>query len=113
MTFPFGEAVEYLAPGEQYDRASGELRPDWSAPVVALAAVAAVEPRHEGETDQTYRQANVVGYRLYHKDALSISRTWRVRVRGEVLNVTGRPADWRSPYTGFSGTVVECDFQEG
>ena len=113
MTFPSGELVEYLRSGEKYDRTSGETVEDWSAPVVALAAVAAVEPRHEGEVDSTYRQANVVGYRLYHREPLTIDRRWRVRVRGDVLRITGRVAEWDSPYSEFAGRAIECEFQEG
>lgn len=106
------EVVEYLKAGEKYDRSSGETYPDWTKPVVALTARALVEPVHEGEVDQTYRQANVVGYRLYHSGDPQISRTWKARVRGELLHITGLPAVWASPWSK-PNTVVETRLQTG
>lgn len=107
------EPVEYLKAGEKYDRSSGEMVEDWTKPVVALEARALVEPRHDGEVDTTYRQSNTVGYRLYHRGRPAIDRRWRVRVRGDVLHVTGLPAQWQASASSRAGTVVETSFTAG
>lgn len=107
------EPVTFLRAGSKFDRGSGETTEDWSAPVVALEDMAAVEPDHGGEPDSTYRQAAPVGYRLFFDHEVAVDRLWRVRVRGEVLAVNGRPAVWRSPWSERVGTVVEVRFTDG
>lgn len=107
------EPVEYIKAGTKYDRGSGETIEDWSKPVVALSARALVEPAHAGEPDSTYRNAAIVGFRLYHQKEVEVDRSWRARVRGYTLGMEGVPAVWRSPWTGSAGTVVETRLMQG
>lgn len=109
------EPVTFLRAGERTDPYSGEVvADDWSAPVVALEDVAGVEPIASDEPLQDGRQSVITGYRLYLDHEAPVDPSWRVEVRGDVLAVQGRPARWRSPFTGWeAGTVVEARWVDG
>ena len=109
------EPVTFLRAGERTDPYSGEVvADDWSAPVVVLEDVAGVEPIASDEPVQDGRQAVIVGLRLYFDHPVWVEAEWRVQARGDVLHVQGRPARWRSPFTGWeAGTVVEARWVDG
>jgi hypothetical protein len=69
---------------------------------------AGVEPIASDEPAEDGRQAVIVGYRLYLPGTVAVDRSWRALVRGDLLPVDGRPAQWRNPFTGWEpGTVVQ------
>lgn len=108
--FAFPEPVEFLSAGDVTDPYSGEtVSADWDNPVVALVDVCGVAPA--GSTESLTDGSRPVDwdYDLLFDHPVEVSRLWRVRVRGEVLAVSGRPAVWRSPFTGWdAGTVVRA-----
>jgi len=113
--FAHGERVTFKAAGARTDPYSGEtIEDDWDHPVVALTASAGVEPLGSTEPTQDGRQSVIVGYRLYFDSLMAVDRLWRCEVRGELWPVAGRPAQWKSPLTGWeAGTVVQVGGTDG
>lgn len=106
--FPFGEPVDVLTAGTTIDPYSGEQVADWDNATEATVSGIAVEPRPSSEPVQDARNAVTSGYTLYGFPRGSVTAANRVRVRGEVYDVLGDPADWRSPFTGWEpGLVVQ------
>lgn len=108
--FSSPEPVTFLEAGPVVDPYSGEtVKTDWGNPVTVLEDVCGVAPAGSTEALVDYGQPVDWDYDLIFDHEVSVSRLWRVRVRGEVLAVSGRPAVWRSPMTGWSaGTVVRA-----
>lgn len=114
MDFPHGESVDVLTAGAVTDPYSGETVTDWSAATEVTHDDVAVEPRPSGEPVQDARNAVTSGFTLYGLPAGSVTAANRVRVRGEVYNVLGEPAEWRSPFTGWEpGLVVQTERTAG
>jgi hypothetical protein len=114
MNFPHGETVQVLTAGTVADPYSGGTQESWDTPVEAEIVGVAVEPRPSGEPTQDARNAVTSGFTLYMPPATEITAQSRVRVRGEVYNVLGDPAEWRSPFSGWQpGIVVQVERQEG
>ncbi len=113
--FAFGETVTRLRATPILDPYSNEVTgTDWATPDELDIAHVAVEPRPSSEPVQDARNAVVSGYTLYPPYACDISPADRVRVRGEVFQVEGDRADWRSPYTGWTpGSVVQTKRVDG
>lgn len=113
--FAYGEPVEFLEAGERSDPYSSEtVKDDWGNPVTVLATAGGVEPIASSEPVQDGRQSVIVGFRLYLPGIVDINPAWRARVRGEVLQVDGLPAQWQSPFTGWeAGTVVQVGRTDG
>lgn len=75
---------------------------------------AAFDPGGTREPVAIGREQTVTTPKLYFQYEADFVPSDRVRVRGDVFLVTGRPAVWRSPFgTGFGGTVVELERSEG
>lgn len=108
--FAYGEAVDFLEPGTRTDPYSQEtVKDDWANPVTVLSDSCGVAPA--GSTEALVDGAKPVDwdYDLIFDHLVTVDRSWRVRVRGEVLNVTGKPQQWRSPFTGWeAGTLVKA-----
>lgn len=69
-----------------------------------------VTPRQEspqvGGSQQQARDTVITGYTVYAPSGSDFATTDRVRIRGEVCEITGEPGDWgRSPFTGTAGPV--------
>ena len=113
--FAYGEAVQFISPTLVLNDYSGEVESeDWDTPIVELADSCGVEPIASDEPVQDGRQSVIVGYRLYFDHLVTVDREWRAVVRGDTLRVQGRPAGWRSPFTGWeAGTVVEVRWTDG
>lgn len=66
----------------------------------------AVAPSFENEDQVTFGTLPVSGLRLYNRSVVDLRPDDEVTVRGNVWKVVGDAASWRSPYSGFEGTVV-------
>lgn len=113
--FAYGEPVSFISPTLVVDDYSTETdSEDWGSPVTELETTCGVEPIASEEPLQDGRQAVIVGYRLYFDHIVGVDPDWRCVVRGATLRVQGRPADWRSPFTGWApGSVVEVRWTDG
>lgn len=82
---------------------------DWSTPSERqIVTLAPAEPRPSDEPVQNARNAITDGWTLYLPENADITAADRVRVRGEVFAVLGRPAEWMG-----AGVVVQCGRVEG
>lgn len=80
----------------------------WAAPdELAITTVAPPEPRPANEPVQESRNAVITGWTLYLPSGADITERDRVRVRGQVYPVQGRPAEWGM------GCVVQAFRTEG
>jgi hypothetical protein len=103
-----GETVTVLAAGTVTDPYSDEDTESWDEPTERdVVTVAPPEPRPSDEPVQDARNSVVSGWTLYLPPGDPITRTNRVRVRGEVYPVQGQPADWPM------GVVVQAYRTEG
>ncbi|MER7507080.1 hypothetical protein ABTX82_01825 [Streptomyces lavendulae] len=69
-----------------------------------------VAPRQEtpavGGDQQQARDTVIVGWTVYAPPGSDFATTDRVRIRGQVCEITGQPGDWgQSPFTGTPGPV--------
>ena len=109
----FSETVVFTQAAVRTDPMSGEdVRDDWDNATTVLTEVCAVEPLGSDEPLQDGRQSVVIGYRLYFDHDVTIDREWRATVRGDTLEVQGRPAEWLMD-TWEAGTVAEVRFTDG
>lgn len=70
-----------------------------------VVAPRAESPQVGGEQQQA-RDTVIAGWTVYAPPGSDILTTDRVRIRGEVCEITGHPGDWgRSPFTGTAGPV--------
>lgn len=114
MNFPHGETVTLLAPGTIADPYSGDTADDWTTLTETPIHGVAVEPRPSQEPVQDARNAVTSGYTLYVPAGAQIAPRDRVRVRGEVYSILGEPAEWISPFTGWTpGIVVQVGRTDG
>ena len=89
------------------DPASGELAD--AASFRALVAPVSVEDTPTGRAMPV-----TVGYTLYIRGMpTGVLDTDLVLVRGELLAVTGKPAQWRNPDGSHAGDVVNVKFRKG
>lgn len=110
-----GEPVTFYRPGQRSDPYSqATVRDDWTAPEKMLTEVCGVEPTGSTEPDAVDRDSVTIRFRLYLGRTVAIDPTWRAKVRGEMLEVIGHPAQWLHPMTGWdAGTVVEVGVTHG
>lgn len=66
----------------------------------------AVGPSNESEDQTLVGEVPVTVRRLFNRSRVDVRPGDEVTVRGERWKVLGEAADWRSPYSGFEGTVV-------
>lgn len=107
--YPFGETVRILRTGTSTGR-DERGRPLPGADESFDLAGCVVAPRAEtprvGGDQQQARDTVIVGYTVYAPAGSDVRTTDRVRIRGEVCEITGWPGDWgRSPFTGLAGPV--------
>lgn len=107
--YPYGETIVRLREGPSPGRDPlGSPLPGTVAELDISGCV--VTPRQEspqvgGELQQA-RDTVIVGWTVYAPAGTDIRTTDRVRIRGEVCQVTGQPGDWgRSVFTGTPGPV--------
>lgn len=115
MTFAHGETVTRLrAPLVTDPYSSDATERDWSnaaelnIPNCGVAASGSVEPL------EAARQAVDSDFDLYLPTGTDVTAQDRLRVRGLVCEVVGRPFAWQSPLTGWQpGVVAHCKVREG
>lgn len=111
MDFAYGETVTIIrAPGvDQYgDPIPGD-------PMRIDIPGCAIAPRPLGETSERGRQGVIVGYTIYlPAGSPAILHTDQIEVRGAVREIDGEPAEWVSPFTGWTpGVEVAVKGGEG
>lgn len=110
-----GETVTRIRAGESTttDRYGNPIPgPDVETPLDR----AGFDPGGSREPVEVGRTATVTNPKVYFRDyAPDVVSTDRLRVRGVVYQVKGRPAEWRDPHAGnvVRGLVVELELAEG
>lgn len=103
------ETITVLTAGITTDPYSNESAEDWTNPDERdVTTLAPPEPRPSDEPVQDARNAVTSGWTLYLPAGDPITRSNRVRVRGEVFPVQGQPAAWSD-----AGVVVQAFRTEG
>lgn len=103
-----GETIAVLTANVSLDPYSGEYVDDWATPTEReVTTIAPPEPRPSSEPVQDARNAVTNGWTLYLPAGDPITRSNRVRVRGEDYPVQGTPSDWGV------GVVVQAFRTEG
>lgn len=93
-----------LPPDEiEYDE---QGNPVYDETVSIVSAGWAAAPSFENEDQVTFGSYPVTGMRLYNRSAVDVRPDDVVLFRGERWAVVGDAADWKSPYSGFEGTVI-------
>lgn len=107
-----GETVTRLrAAAAKVDPYSQTSVLDWkSAPPAEqeLTTLAPAEPRPSSEPVESARNSVVSGYTLYLPPGTDVTAQDRMRVRGEVFDVLGDPADWMG-----AGIVIQVGGTQG
>ncbi|MFJ7998941.1 hypothetical protein ACIQ7D_17595 [Streptomyces sp. NPDC096310] len=107
--YPYGETVRIVRIGESSGRdPRGQPLPglDESFDVHGCVVTPRAETPQVGGPEQQGRDTVIVGYTVYAPPRTGVRTTDRVRIRGEVCEITGQPGDWgRSPFTGTRGVV--------
>lgn len=111
--FAAGETVVRVRAPLVEDR-YGNLVRDWEQAERLDIPGCGVAPRTSDEETEQGRQGVIVGIAVYAPPGTDVSPHDRVEVRGEVFEVVGEVADWRSPFTGWTpGIVVNLSRMEG
>lgn len=107
--YPFGETVTILRAGASPGRdPRGQPIPGPTTEIPVKGCV--VTPRESapqvGGAEQQGRDTVITGWTVYAPPSSDVRTTDRVRIRGEICQITGQPGDWgRSPFTGTRGPV--------
>jgi hypothetical protein len=114
-SWPFGEIVTRLRREPLLDPGGKPQRDNRGQPMYGPESAVDVKgcvvtPRQEapqvGGTEQQARDTVITGYTVYAPSGSEWRTTDRVRIRGEVCEITGEPGEWlRSPFTGTRGPV--------
>lgn len=115
MVFAHGETVTRLRATKILDPYSQEESdPDWDFPAeldIPNCGVAG-----SGSTEPLIDARNAVDsdFDVFMPAGTDVTAEDRLRIRGLVCDVAGRPFDWRSPFTGWApGVVVQAKIREG
>lgn len=109
MTSPYEPVVLLRASGTVTDPYSGATVPDWQASPLETPLSALVADAGTGEPLTQDRTPVDADYTLYlDSDSVDALPTDRMRVRGKVCTIEGRPFAWRG-----AGTVIHCKIREG
>lgn len=112
--YPFGETVVRIRRTPVLDGGGRPVRDPRGQPTYTETLTdvqsCVVTPRAEtpqvGGAEQQARDTVITGYTIYAPAGADFLTTDRVRIRGEVCEITGWPGDWgRSPFTGTAGPV--------
>lgn len=113
VPFQVGETVSRIRAPLVGDRYGNQVR-DWDNATRVDIPGCGVAPRTSGEETEQGRQGVIVGIAVYAPAGTDIGPHDRLDVRGEVYEVDGEVADWRSPFTGWQpGIVVNLRRVEG
>lgn len=111
----YGETVTRLRATVVTDPYSGEATElSWVNPDSLDIPGVAIEPRPQPELVTDARNAVVSAFTLYAPFGSDVKAADRLRVRGDVFEVDGDVADWRSPFSGWeAGTVIQTKRVDG
>lgn len=115
VDFPFGETVTRLRATPATDPYSGEATGlDWSSPSSLTIEGCGFNPGQSSEPLQDARNAVITQPEVYAPPGSDVLPGDRLVVRGVTYEVDGRPAAWRSPFTGWEpGMVIALKDVEG
>ena len=116
MTFPHGETVVRLRrPIVGVDPYSDHPQlGSWSEASEQPIELCAVAPGNSAEPAQDARTAVVTDFAIYAPIGTDVASADRLRVRGLVCEVVGKPAVWVNPYTGWApGIAIGANIVEG
>lgn len=115
MDFPYGETVTRQRGTPTVDPYSGEATGvDWTTPTELAIPGCAFNPGRSTEPLQDARTAVLTQPEVYAPYGSDVLAGDRLVVRGDVYEVDGNPADWRSPFTGWEpGMVIPLKRAEG
>jgi hypothetical protein len=122
MRFPYGETVyrlrrELIANSYSSEDDLGAWSDAVEQPIEDCAIVpggAVTGSRNPEPTREGRAETVVTDYAVYTPPGADVTPYDRLRVRGRVCEVVGRPADWRNPLTGWApGLVVSVNVVEG
>jgi hypothetical protein len=115
MDFPHGETVTRLRGAPVLDPYSGEQTDvDWDDLDELEISGCGFNPGQSSEPVQDARTAVIARPEVYAPAGSDVHAGDRLTVRGVTFEVDGNPADWRSPFTGWSpGLVIPLKNVEG
>lgn len=109
MDFPFGETVTIVR-GGGIDNMGDPIPGEPERPVDGCA----VWPGPTSEDVAAGRAPVRADFTVTMPTGTDVTRTDRLRIRGELCNVAGVPFDWRNPFTGWSpGMQVYASLRKG
>lgn len=110
MSLPSETVVRLRAGATTTDPYSGTTVPDWSVPPAELPLVALIADAGTGEPLTPDRAPVDADYTLYidSPDPVDVTAADRMRVRGDVCTVEGKPFLWAG-----AGTVIHCKIRQG
>lgn len=113
--FAHGETVTRLRATPATDPYSGEATGlDWDAPDELDIDGCGFNPGQSSEPLQEARNAVTSQPEVYAPFGSDVLSGDRIVVRGKTYDVDGEPADWRSPFSGWSpGMVIVLKRVEG
>lgn len=106
---PYGETVTVVRTGPSSGRDPLGIPLPGTAQEIPLPGCV-ITPRASspavGGAEQQARDTVIVGWTVYAPPGSDVRTTDRVRIRGELCEVTGQPGDWgRNVFTGTAGPV--------
>lgn len=115
MDFPHGETVTRFRATAVTDPYSGEPTGiSWDDPDSLAIPGCAFNPGRSSEPVQDARTAVITQPEVYAPPGADVLAGDRIVVRGKTYEVDGEPADWRSPFTGWTpGIVLALKIVEG
>lgn len=115
MRHPYGETIQRIRAIPVVDPYSGEESAlDWSSVTELNIDGVAVDDSKTTALIEVGREPVVTDFVLYPPAHSDITHADRVRVRGLVCRVEGRPSQPRNPFTGDEpGMVVHANIVEG
>lgn len=113
--FAHGETVTRLRAATVTDPYSTEATAeDWDNPTSLDIDGCAVAVSGSSEPLENARNPVDSDFDVFMPAGTDVTATDRLRVRGLICNVAGRPFAWKSPYTGWApGLVVQAKIREG
>lgn len=111
--FAHGETVTRLRGAKITDRYGNETT-SWASPTSLTIPGCGFNPGGSIEPTQDGRNAVITRPEVYAPADADVDAGDRIVVRGDTYEVDGKPAEWRSPFTGWApGMVIALKEVEG
>jgi len=107
------EMVVFFRPTMTPDPYSSEPTADWDLPVPVMSDECLIEPVSSTEPSDLDRQAVITGFLLKFTHLVTVSRLWRVNVRGRMCTIEGEPAVWHAPKSDLTDTLIRVEIVSG